>query len=99
MGGMKIRKGGSGAGHHGVESIMDHLGTEMFWRFRMGIGANKNHREVGGHVMHNVDDFVLSDFSSNEAGKLRELIKRGGNALKYSLEENLEAAMNKYNTK
>jgi PTH1 family peptidyl-tRNA hydrolase len=98
-GSMKIRKGGSGAGHHGVESIMEHLGTEMFWRFRMGIGVNKNHQGVGGKVIHNVDDFVLSDFTSSEAGKVRELIKRGCHALTCALEESLEVAMNKYNTK
>lgn len=98
-GSMKIRKGGSGAGHHGVESIMAHLGTEMFWRFRMGIGANKNHSVVGGHVIHDVNDFVLGDFSQGEAGKIRELIKRGSKAIRCALEESLEAAMNQFNTK
>lgn len=98
-GSMKIRKGGSGAGHHGIESIMASLGTEMFWRFRMGIGINKNHEEVGGHVIHNVDDFVLGDFSSSEMGKVRELIKRGSHSLKCALDEGIEAAMNQFNTK
>lgn len=98
-GSMKIRKGGSGAGHHGVESLMEYLGTEKFWRYRLGIGVNKNHGEIGGHIIHNVDDFVLGEFSSSEIGKIRELIKRGSNALTYAVDENIEAAMNKFNTK
>ena len=38
LGSMKIRFGGSSAGHRGIENIMEQLGTEKFWRFRMGIG-------------------------------------------------------------
>nr|MBP9719525.1 aminoacyl-tRNA hydrolase [Candidatus Levybacteria bacterium] len=98
-GSMKIRKGGSGAGHHGVESIMENLGTEMFWRFRMGIGVTKTHEKIAAHVIHNVDDFVLGNFDKGEAGKIRELIKRGSHALKCGLEEGLEAAQHQFNTK
>lgn len=98
-GSMKIRKGGSGAGHHGVEDIMEKLGTEMFWRFRMGIGMSKNHGEIGGHLMHNVDDFVLGNFEHDEIGRIRELIKRGSHALKCALEDGMEAAQHQFNTK
>jgi PTH1 family peptidyl-tRNA hydrolase len=99
LGSMKIRNGGSAAGHHGVESIMEKLGTEKFWRFRMGIGVNKNHGEVGAQKIHNVDDFVLGEFAHGEAGKVRELIKRGSDALQEALANGLEVAMHKFNTK
>src|SRR5438046_10621792 len=35
---MRIRLGGSGAGHNGVRSIIEALGTDEFVRFRVGIG-------------------------------------------------------------
>ena len=38
LGSMKIRLGGGSAGHKGVMSIMNSLGMEKFWRFRLGIG-------------------------------------------------------------
>jgi PTH1 family peptidyl-tRNA hydrolase len=99
VGSMKIRNGGSAAGHHGIESIMDKLSTEKFWRFRMGIGANKNHGEIGGHEIRNVDEFVLGPFTHGEVGKIRELIKRGSDAIAESLDHGMDVAMHKFNTK
>jgi PTH1 family peptidyl-tRNA hydrolase len=100
LGSTKIRFGGAAAGHHGVESIMEAIGTDKFWRFRLGIGAShdKNHA-VGRQEVHDAKDFVLDQFHSKEAGKARELIKHATEAIKYALERDLESAMNRYNTK
>lgn len=46
------------AGHQGVSSIIDHLGTKEFYRVRMGIGRP--------NVKQEVKDFVLSAFPSEE---------------------------------
>jgi PTH1 family peptidyl-tRNA hydrolase len=96
LGAMKIRFGGASAGHRGIESVIEQLGTDKFWRFRMGIGEN---RELNDSRVKNVDDFVLGVFSGAEKGKLKELIKRGADAIEMSLEEGMEAAMNRFNTK
>src|SRR6185369_325484 len=110
VGSMKIRFGGAAAGHHGVESIMENLGTDKFWRFRMGIGVShphtgrerredgKNHT-VGSQAIKKADQLVLGKFSSGEQGKVRELIKHGSDALQMALEKGMEASMNRYNTK
>lgn len=90
LGSMKIRFGGAAAGHHGVESIMEKLGTDQFWRFRMGIGEE--------HV-RSVEDYVLSSFDSKAGGKAHDLIKHGSLALQHALEKGLKAAMNRFNTK
>jgi len=96
LGSLKIRFGGASAGHHGVESVMEHLNTDKFWRFRMGIGeAGK----IKNQKLRNVEDFVLSDFTGSERGKLKDLIKKGVKAIETSLEDSLEAAMNKFNAK
>jgi len=98
LGSMKIRFGGSSAGHHGVESIMEHLHTDKFWRFRMGIGARIQNSEFRIQNKH-IEDFVLSDFSGSEKGKVKQLIKKGVAGIETSLEDGLDAAMNRFNTK
>lgn len=107
LGSMKIRFGGAAAGHHGVESILQVLQTDAFWRFRMGIGVN--HQGGNGHdgkehvisktKMKNVEDYVLNSFEGHERGKVKDLVKRGSHALQTALEESLEKAMNRFNTK
>ena len=97
LGAMKIRLGGSSAGHKGIESIIEHLSSDKFWRFRLGIGEQRVHKE-GKEVKH-IDDFVLGEFGESEKGKSREIIKRAKKALEDALEEGLERAMNRFNTK
>lgn len=99
VGAMKIRFGGAAAGHHGVESIMEKLGTDQFWRMRLGIGVSRHHDEMAKHVVKNAEDFVLGTFSRDEAGKVRELVKKAVKALKVCLDESTERAMNQFNTK
>ena len=99
LGSMKIRFGGGTAGHHGVESIMEKLGTDKFWRFRMGIGITNHKSQITNHKSKNVEDFVLGKFTGHEKGKVRELVKRGAKTIGMGLEEGLEAAMNRFNTK
>src|SRR5258708_2654563 len=101
VGVLRIRFGGATAGHHGVDSTMEALGTDKFWRFRMGIGR-PGHMADGEYQMKThkgIDDYVLGQFSGSEWGKMRELIQRTTNAIECGLEENLETAMHKFNTK
>jgi len=104
LGNMKIRFGGSSAGHRGIDSIMQQLGTEKFWRFRLGIGSL--HGQAGlrrygtkSYKMKDVDEHVLGNFGRGEWGKTRELIKHGSKALSTALEKGLHSAMNQFNTK
>ena len=94
LGKMKIRFGGGTAGHKGVTSVMEKLGTDKFWRMRFGIN------NVGkDQKLKHVDKFVLRGFERSEAGKVRELIKKGSKAIQEILEHGFETAMNKYNSK
>ena len=99
LGAMKIRFGGGSAGHKGVTSIIEKLGTDKFWRFRLGIGAQNGKWKMENGKLRSVDDYVLGEFRSSERGKVRELIKRAAKAIEMGLEEGLEAAMNRFNTK
>lgn len=98
IGNLKIRLGGSGAGHHGVESIIESLGTDKFYRFRLGIGYAKNKQEIAKHKVK-ADEYVLDRFNEHESGTIKHIIKKGVNALEDALEEGLEKAMNRFNTK
>lgn len=99
LGSMKIRFAGSGAGHHGIESIINALGTEKFYRFRLGIGQSKHHDEMVKHNVRSAEDFVLDSFNRHEAGSMKHLVKRAVDALITALEKDITAAMNQFNTK
>jgi len=97
LGAMKIRLGGSSAGHKGVESIIESLGSEMFWRFRLGIGAQ--HGKLPSKKIKSIDNFVLGTFGENERGKAREIVNKAKKALEDALNEDLQKAMSRFNTK
>ncbi|HEV2340000.1 MAG TPA: aminoacyl-tRNA hydrolase [Patescibacteria group bacterium] len=93
FGKFRIRFGGGSGGHKGIMSLIDTLGTDKFWRFKLGIGRSGESEHSG------VDHYVLDTFARQESGKLKELLKRGVEAIELGLEEHLEAAMNRYNSR
>ncbi|HVF69747.1 MAG TPA: aminoacyl-tRNA hydrolase [Xanthomonadales bacterium] len=100
VGSMKIRFGGAAAGHHGVESVMESIGTDKFWRFRLGIGASHDKEHViSKQNIKKAKEFVLGGFGTGDKGKVRELIKHGSKALQLGLDKGIEVAMNRYNTR
>ena len=100
VGSMKIRFGGAAAGHHGVESIIEKIGSDKFYRFRLGIGMShdKNH-VISKQKFKNAKEFVLGSFGRGDKGKIRELVKHGSDALQSAIEKGLEKTMNRYNTR
>ena len=52
---MRLKQGGGNAGHNGLKSVTQQLGTPNFWRLRLGIG---HPRTLG--LAQQVFDFVLS---------------------------------------
>ncbi|MBI2338479.1 aminoacyl-tRNA hydrolase [Candidatus Daviesbacteria bacterium] len=97
LGKIKVRLGGSGGGHHGVESVIKELGTEQFIRVRLGIG---NLRTLSGEHKGNsisVEKFVLQPFTHPESGPVKHMIKQAVKALNLLLEKGLEKAQNQFN--
>jgi PTH1 family peptidyl-tRNA hydrolase len=88
---MRIRRGGSGAGHNGVQSLIDSLGTDAFVRFRVGIGKpSARGREPGRH-------YVLGRFTKAEAARIPSVVSGVADALELALEDGLERAMERFN--
>lgn len=107
LGSMKIRFGGAAAGHHGVESIMQVLGTDKFWRFRLGIGhllhrdKNDDGKEhaLGRMKVRNVEEYVLGDFVGKDYTEAKKMVKHASEGLEVALKKGLETAQNRFNTK
>jgi peptidyl-tRNA hydrolase, PTH1 family len=88
---MRIRRGGSGAGHNGVLSLITSLGTDDFVRFRVGIGKPARKGSEGGR------HYVLGRFTKAEAERLPSVINGVADALEVALTAGLERAMDRYN--
>jgi PTH1 family peptidyl-tRNA hydrolase len=70
VGEFKQAAGGGSAGHNGIRSIIDHLGTEDFARIRIGIREpNESHRKKAG-------DFVLSRISAPDKKIFHEIFQK-----------------------
>ena len=65
---IQLKRQGGDAGHHGVRSIIEHLGTGEFTRIRVGIGRPTSKDEVIA--------FVLSPFTSAEIPLVDGAIRR-----------------------
>ena len=85
---LRIRLRGSAAGHHGMESIIDHLGTSEFVRVRLGINPGS----------HKADpQFLLKPFRREQRKQLGDLLDYAAQALASILSEGVEMAMTKFN--
>ena len=50
---VRVKKGGGAAGHNGLRSMDRMLGTQDYWRVRLGIGHPGTKERVLGHVLGN----------------------------------------------
>jgi PTH1 family peptidyl-tRNA hydrolase len=65
LGRMKLKKGGGSAGHNGIKSIQQMLGTPDFYRLRLGIGKPRGFEAIS---------YVLGRFSQAERGALDDVL-------------------------
>ena len=86
---LQARRGGGFAGHNGLRSVAQHLGTPDFLRLRVGIGR------PGRGDRRPLADYVLSDFEPHED---REgLVARAAEAVELLDAEGLESAQRRFN--
>ncbi|MBI2018121.1 aminoacyl-tRNA hydrolase [Candidatus Daviesbacteria bacterium] len=97
LGKIKVRLGGAAAGHHGVESIINSLGTDKFIRVRLGIGNLRTQSSEHKHAHVDTNKFVLEPFRHSEKSKVKHMIKQAVKALDILLEQGLEKAQNQFN--
>ena len=89
FGRLQVKTGGGDAGHNGLRSIRQHLGTGETVRVRFGVGRPPPQWEGA--------DWVLAKFSSEEEEALKELIPAAADAALAALLEGPKQAANKFN--
>jgi len=89
LGHLRLRPRGSTGGHHGLESLEQHLGTRQYPRLRIGIGRKNALREITGHV--------LGRFDSTEAALADKILKVASDQAETWLEAGIQKAMNQFN--
>ncbi|MEP7200291.1 MAG: aminoacyl-tRNA hydrolase [Chloroflexota bacterium] len=87
LGTLRLRPGGGSAGHNGMKSIIENLGSEEFARLRIGVG-----RPEGSGVSH-----VLGGFARDEQPLVADALDRAVAAIEVFIQAGLVAAMNKFN--
>lgn len=88
FGTVRLKLGGGEAGHNGLRSITEQLGTRDYVRLRVGIGKPPAGFRGDGA------DFVLQAFAPAERASLDELVERASSAVALLAERGLEHAMN-----
>src|SRR2546427_604625 len=86
---LQTRLGGGLAGHNGLRSIAQALGTQDFLRLRIGVGR------PGRGDPRSVADFVLSPFDPET--DLEELVARASDAVETLVLEGLETTQQRFN--
>jgi PTH1 family peptidyl-tRNA hydrolase len=86
---LQARQGGGLAGHNGLRSIAQALGSQDFLRLRIGVGR------PGRGDRRSVADFVLTPFEAET--DVDELISRSANAVETMAADGLEEAQRRYN--
>jgi PTH1 family peptidyl-tRNA hydrolase len=89
LGRLQARLGGGLAGHNGLRSVAQALGTQDFLRLRIGVGRP----ERGDR--RPLADYVLSDFAPEDDAE--EIVARAADAVELVLHEGLEAAQRRFN--
>ncbi len=93
LGDVRIKVGGGEAGHNGLRSISQHLGSRDYVRLRVGIGRPPP--EFRGDTA----DFVLQAVPPEVGAHLPDIIQRACGAIGAILERGVESAMNETNRK
>ena len=84
---IKLKLKGSSGGHNGIKSIIQCLGSEEFFRIKVGTG----------HPEFSVIDYVLTKPKKEEALEIEEAQNNAVAALKVALKESYNKAMSLYN--
>jgi peptidyl-tRNA hydrolase, PTH1 family len=88
---IKMKLGGSHAGHNGLKDIQAQLGSADFWRLRLGIG----HPGVRAEVV----DYVLRKPMADDREAIEKCIEQGVSALDLMVEGDMERALMKVHAK
>jgi peptidyl-tRNA hydrolase, PTH1 family len=89
FGSLKVKRGGSTAGHRGLDSVARSLRTKDFLRIRIGVGRPPGRREAADHV--------LGSFSKAEREEAEVVIEDAADAVASLIRDGLPTAQDRHN--
>jgi PTH1 family peptidyl-tRNA hydrolase len=89
FGAMKVKRGGSTAGHNGLKSLQGAFRSPEFYRVRLGVGRPPGRKDAADHV--------LDRFTKAEREEVDLLIEAGADAVETLIREGLTAAQDRHN--
>ena len=89
LGRLRLRPDGSAAGHNGLRSIIEALGTQEFPRLRIGIGRPPPGLDPV--------EYVLGTMSKEERVVVDKAVERAARTVESLLVEGIDVAMNSFN--
>jgi PTH1 family peptidyl-tRNA hydrolase len=94
---VQLKFDGSSAGHNGIGSVIEHLGTK-FWRLRFGVGHPRDQSQASGG-RRQVIDHVLKRAAGPEETAIRDVLREAADTLPVLLEHGGERAKNRLHTR
>ena len=89
FGTIRIDRRGSGGSHNGANSVISAVGTQDFFRLRLGCGPD--------HPLSSRKEFVLRPMKRAELEAAAEMLGEAADAVEMILAQGIDAAMNKFN--
>lgn len=90
FGRVRVRPEGGAGGHNGVRSLIDHCGTNVFPRVKLGVlGEGRHSRDLAS--------YVLDAFLPDERAGLGPMVDLGADAVEAVLKDGVLAAQRAYN--
>jgi PTH1 family peptidyl-tRNA hydrolase len=89
IGVIRLRPKGSAGGHNGLKSLIACLGTDEFFRLRIGIQPE--------HALKDTKNFVLENFSKTDLETIEKVLQQSAEAIRAVLVEGIEKAMARFN--
>lgn len=89
FGALKLKRGGSTAGHHGLDSLAGALHSADFHRVRLGVGRPPGRQEPA--------DYVLEPFTRREQDEVEVLVEDAADAVLTLVTEGLAAVQDRFN--
>ncbi|MCL4367942.1 MAG: aminoacyl-tRNA hydrolase [Actinobacteria bacterium] len=89
LGSLRLRPAGGTAGHKGMASILEHLGTPDFPRLRLGIGRPPGRMDPA--------DYVLQGFAADEATAVESMLDRAVECMRSTVLDGIQQAMTRFN--
>jgi PTH1 family peptidyl-tRNA hydrolase len=89
FGALRIKRGGSTAGHHGLDSLVEAFRSPDFYRVRLGVGRPRGRQDPV--------DYVLEPFAKREQEEVAVLIEEAAEGVLTLVAEGLAAAQDRHN--